>query len=384
MSSNKTITPLELAEKYLIKIGVDKLFVQRSLIPSLFSEQILCKEMRMSDVVLSNKKGSTSNETHIFINKTFSSAFFNASQKSIYESAPTSANNQLSSQKISLFEANVYEALNRRNKKISSSIIVTNANNTYSAKSSNLINTTTTKWLNQHNNATQLHIGQNEKDGSEFIDFRLGILIGDYLLMFKYANKDCILALSIPKEFYSKYNVTNTQRINRKSSTNKINQRNYQLSDYEYSSSANDTTDAPETTPLSPISAPKGVKRNGSAKVKYHGKTSRGKGALDKAGYLCEYNTAHKSFISEKSGKPYMEPHHLIPISNQGLYEHDIDITSNLICLCPLCHKQIHHGRKPDVKKMLDTFFTAKRKRDLKTCGIEIDIETLYAYYDVF
>jgi len=78
-----------------------------------------------------------------------------------------------------------------------------------------------------------------------------------------------------------------------------------------------------------------------------------------------------------------MEPHHLIPISNQGLYSNDIDITSNLICLCPTCHKKIHYGIKADVKSMLQAFYAARQK-DLKTCGIEIDIDTLFAYYDIY
>ena len=77
-----------------------------------------------------------------------------------------------------------------------------------------------------------------------------------------------------------------------------------------------------------------------------------------------------------------MEPHHMIPISMQGLYSSDIDITSNLICLCPNCHKRIHLGKKVDVEPMLRKFF-ADRESDLKTCGIDIDIYTLLAYYDI-
>lgn len=77
-----------------------------------------------------------------------------------------------------------------------------------------------------------------------------------------------------------------------------------------------------------------------------------------------------------------MEPHHLIPISLQGYYKHDIDITSNLICLCPNCHKRIHYGTKDDVKKMLTKFHNA-RQADLKTCGIDIDLITLFAYYNI-
>ena len=77
-----------------------------------------------------------------------------------------------------------------------------------------------------------------------------------------------------------------------------------------------------------------------------------------------------------------MEPHHLIPISAQELYDQRIDITSNIICLCPSCHKMIHLGKREDVVKMLDRFLS-DRKSDLSTCGIDIDINTLLAHYNL-
>lgn len=379
-----TVTPLELAEKYLIKIGVDKLIVQRSLLPALFEESILCKKLSKSDIVASNKKNLRSQETHIFINQSFTKAFFTSTQLGIYNATPDSAHNQLSDQTIDLFESNIYESLQRRNKRLSSTVISKSAIKTYTAKSDTILTTTTTKWFNQHNSETQLHIGQDGRDGDEFKDFRLGILIDDYLLMFKYANKDCILAISIPREFYSKYNVTGTQRINRKSSSVSVKiQRDYDVNDSEYASDTNSSSTPSEVTPLAPANAPSGLKRNASNKAKYRGKPSRGKGAIEQAHYTCEYDPSHQSFKSEKTGENYMEPHHLIPISNQGLYKKDIDITSNLICLCPTCHKQIHHGKKADVKQMLTQFLTVSRQNDLKTCGIEIDLNTLMAYYDV-
>ena len=43
--AKQTITPIDLAQKYLIKLGMDPLFVQRALLPSLFDENILCKKM---------------------------------------------------------------------------------------------------------------------------------------------------------------------------------------------------------------------------------------------------------------------------------------------------------------------------------------------------
>lgn len=382
--AKSSVTPIELAKRYLLKIGVDKLIVQKALLPALFNESILCKKLTKSDVILSNKKGSGSNETHIFINKHFWCNLFSTNQIATYTTNPISTNNQQATQTLNIFEANLYDTLKRRYKKKSPSIIAKAPSKTYVANSNAILTTHTTKWLNQHNGATQLHLGQIESDGDEFNDLRLGLLVDDYLIMLKYANQDCILVISIPAEFYKKYNVIGQNKINRKLSSTEIkNTKQYQASDAEYSSEANSKSIASEQTPMTPAPPQKGNQRKGSSKVKYKGKPSRGKGALEKANYICENNPSHKTFTSEVTGKNYMEPHHLIPISNQGLYENDIDITPNLICLCPTCHKQIHYGQKSSIKEMLITFHSA-RKKDLKTCGIEIDLETLMAYYDVY
>lgn len=382
--AKSTVTPLELAKRYLIKIGVDKLIVEKSLLPSLFNEAILCKQLSKSDVVLANKKGSGSNETHIFINKHFWYNLFSTNQITTYATNPVSTNNQQATQTIYIFEANLYDSLNRRTKKISPSVVAKAPSKTYNANSNVIISTHTTKWFNQHNSSTQLHLGQLDSDGNEFNDFRLGLLVDDYLIMLKYANQDSILALSIPAEFFKKYNVIGQSKINRKlSATDMKTVKQYLTSDSEYSSESNSRSIASEQTPMTPAPPQKGSKRNASSKVKYKGKPSRGKGALEKAHYTCENDPTHTTFTSDVTGKDYMEPHHLIPISNQGLYEHDIDITSNLICLCPTCHKQIHYGQKTDIKQMLSAFY-ATRKSDLKTCGIEIDLDTLLAYYDVY
>ena len=185
------ITPIELAKKYLIHIGVDKHLVERSLFTSLFEDSILCKKITKSDVVPQNKKGSGSAETHIYINHNFFEAFFSQAKLKAFNSARTHVNNQQSSQDILIFEANIFSSLQRRKKKKSSSLITKVPEKKYHKGSDAILSTTTTKWFNTHNGAIQLHIGQQEHDGAEFKDFRLGILISDYLIMLKYSNKDC-------------------------------------------------------------------------------------------------------------------------------------------------------------------------------------------------
>ena len=380
--TKQTVTPIDLAQKYLLKIGLDPLFVQRALLPSLFDENILCKKMTTDNIVPKNKVGNKFTQTHIYLNSGFWNACFSPTEEAAYRANPIPSNNQNSRQNLILFESNICEMLQRRNKKLSASVVVKSPVGTYVPKTNTLLPASTTKLFNTQGKGVQVHIGIEDDD--TFKDFRLGILLGDFLLMFKYANKDCILALSIPSEFCTRYNITGLSKINRKKTAKaSAESKQYEQKDAEYYTNSNSKNIKSEVTPLEPAPASSGSKRSASNKTKYHGKPSRGKGALEKAKYSCESDPSHSSFISDKTGKNYMEPHHLIPISNQGLYSNDIDITSNLICLCPTCHKKIHYGIKADVKSMLQAFYAARQK-DLKTCGIEIDIDTLFAYYDIY
>ncbi|HIF9250976.1 TPA: HNH endonuclease [Photobacterium damselae] len=50
---------------------------------------------------------------------------------------------------------------------------------------------------------------------------------------------------------------------------------------------------------------------------------------------LCEVKSPFKT----KSGRDYLEVHHVIPLSKQGS-----DIVSNTVALCPNCHRMLHFG----------------------------------------
>ena len=70
---------------------------------------------------------------------------------------------------------------------------------------------------------------------------------------------------------------------------------------------------------------------------------SRGQ-VIEMAEYKCEINPAHKSFVAESNNMPYMEAHHTIPMELQDEFDKSLDVYANIICLCPLCHRQIHYG----------------------------------------
>ena len=103
-----------------------------------------------------------------------------------------------------------------------------------------------------------------------------------------------------------------------------------------------------------------------------------GKYALKLSNYSCEMDPEHKTFISRSSGKAYLEPHHLIPISEQENFTYSLDVPANVVALCSNCHNEIHYGINADVliKKLYES-----RKERLEKAGIEITIEELLEMY---
>ncbi|MCJ7988938.1 HNH endonuclease [Priestia sp. OVS21] len=68
------------------------------------------------------------------------------------------------------------------------------------------------------------------------------------------------------------------------------------------------------------------------------------KQSLKRAEFKCEVDHQHLSFISKASGVYYMEAHHLIPLKRQNEIENSLDVLSNIVSLCPNCHRMIHHA----------------------------------------
>ena len=101
--------------------------------------------------------------------------------------------------------------------------------------------------------------------------------------------------------------------------------------------------------------------------------------ALAIANYHCEIDFGHPTFISKSSGKPYMEPHHLVPRAYQEQFEVLIDREENLVSLCSTCHNEIHYGR--DARDLIEILYES-RKELLKTVGIDITLEQLLEMYE--
>lgn len=60
--------------------------------------------------------------------------------------------------------------------------------------------------------------------------------------------------------------------------------------------------------------------------------------------YKCEIDDSHDTFISQKTKLQYMEAHHFIPMKYQPHFKTPLDNLNNIISLCPICHRGIHHA----------------------------------------
>jgi len=101
---------------------------------------------------------------------------------------------------------------------------------------------------------------------------------------------------------------------------------------------------------------------------------------MQQSRYKCEYDSRHELFIAKATGCPYLEVHHIIPVHFQKqLHGLKLDSINNLCCLCPYCHRAIHHAEDQLVKTILDT--VAEKRQINKNFGLTN--EALYRLYSV-
>lgn len=103
------------------------------------------------------------------------------------------------------------------------------------------------------------------------------------------------------------------------------------------------------------------------------------KTALEIARFECEENLKHETFTS-KTGKQYMEAHHLIPMHAQKDFSQNIDRVENIVCICPTCHSAIHYGDDKTRISHLKTLYDLRVKQ-LKTIGLDVDFGELFTSY---
>lgn len=101
--------------------------------------------------------------------------------------------------------------------------------------------------------------------------------------------------------------------------------------------------------------------------------------ALKLANFQCEIDPSHMTFIT-KNKRLYVEGHHLIPMSQQLNFNVSLDVTSNIVCLCPNCHRALHYGDKGVVKNKLQILLELRNSRLMKQ-GIFLSLKELQKIY---
>lgn len=66
--------------------------------------------------------------------------------------------------------------------------------------------------------------------------------------------------------------------------------------------------------------------------------------ALYRSNGICEGCSEKAPFNRKSNGTPYLEVHHVRPLSEQDVTEENLDVLSNVLALCPNCHRKIHFG----------------------------------------
>lgn len=119
-----------------------------------------------------------------------------------------------------------------------------------------------------------------------------------------------------------------------------------------------------------------------STTKKHKRKAKLAKKAIHKGDYKCQVNNEHQTFVSGATKKPYLEAHHLVPVSLNGTdeFKYELDVIANIIPLCPTCHRAIHFGDAGTKKELLQKLLQ-KQQEKLKNKKIVVSLERLLQIY---
>lgn len=119
-----------------------------------------------------------------------------------------------------------------------------------------------------------------------------------------------------------------------------------------------------------------------SGKIKYPRSSKVAANALEISGYVCECDHKHPTFLRQSTDLPYTELHHLVLLSAYDDFEKNLDVEENIVSLCPMCHRVLHHGKKEDKLPILKKLYD-QRKELLAQAGIKISFDELLRYYGI-
>lgn len=241
---------------------------------------------------------------------------------------------------------------------------------------------------------TQVQISKLRADGAEFMELRNSLFENDLLVFLRYRADDKMLAVGIPRSFYEgAYDFQSDiySGLESKGAITVKNALSTVMQEYEEDAVVNSDdaiADAvyQEMVDAAPVvvtfyEPEKYIPTNGRDVKTTRPATnpSLGKEAISRNKYRCAVDGEHPTFI-KKDGARYMEVHHLIPLEWQSEFENKLDTRANLVPLCPLCHKLIHHGRIEDISPII-TLLYEERRDALKESGLELSLEKLIKFY---
>lgn len=96
---------------------------------------------------------------------------------------------------------------------------------------------------------------------------------------------------------------------------------------------------------------------------------------LERAGFLCEVDNNHTTFLNSSGISQYMECHHIIPMKAQRYFKKlRLDSMFNLISVCPMCHAKVHYANDIDKK---DIFMKMYKMRENEMIKKGFDLEKI-------
>ena len=107
---------------------------------------------------------------------------------------------------------------------------------------------------------------------------------------------------------------------------------------------------------------------------------------LEAADFYCDCDDKRHFYFESSDYTRYVEGHHIVPMNRQEELWRDeginIDITSNLVPLCPNCHTQIHRGSRQARIEVLSEIFTRNKAR-LHLFKSDLTLVLLASYYNI-
>lgn len=259
----------------------------------------------------------------------------------------------------------------------------------------------------RENQESQVQVSKLRQDDQYFITLRYSLYTHDLLIFLKYKNSNKLFAIGIPYSFYKdKYTITTPYLKNLESQGNisiktvlediestvdpsTMISNSEDLSDSLYQQLVDSADPEDDTSTYTAEKFVANAFEKATTSNRPNTNPRLGKSAIKQNNYKCIFTTendTHKTFL-KPDGDPYMEVHHLIPITQQNLFENKLDTKANLIPICPLCHRKIHHGQKQDIDIMLHELFDLRKTLLLQSgldktkTGEPLTYELLKSFY---